>query len=94
MAGKTPWEAAMHRRTARLKTYGLTPSMYQTMYDQQHHACAICLVPYPVLVVDHCHANGKVRALLCSACNKALGFFKDDPLIIQAGLEYMLRHQK
>lgn len=41
------------------------------------------------LAVDHDHLTGKVRGLLCSRCNKALGLLDDSPLKIEALLKYL-----
>jgi DNA-binding sugar fermentation-stimulating protein len=34
------------------------------------------------LVIDHCHNTGKVRKLLCTNCNVAIGMFKENPRIM------------
>lgn len=61
--------------------YGLTLADKTRMHQEQDGSCAICreLVALEDIHVDHCHTSGKVRGLLCGACNKALGLLKDDP---------------
>lgn len=61
--------------------YGMTPEDKSHMYLLQNNCCATCLefVELVKIHVDHCHKTGKVRGLLCSACNKALGLLKDNP---------------
>ena len=41
------------------------------------------------LCVDHCHRAGHIRGLLCSACNKGLGFFRDDPRLLRKAARYL-----
>tara|TARA_R100001440_G_scaffold62896_1_gene83040 strand:- start:2782 stop:3279 length:498 start_codon:yes stop_codon:yes gene_type:complete len=64
--------------------YGITWDDYMSMMEKQNSLCAVCNAPakintygYPVLAVDHCHATGKVRGLLCDNCNKAAGLLFD-----------------
>lgn len=66
-------------RRARLKRFGITVHDYETLAKKQKHKCAICRKPENNkrrLAVDHCHQSGKVRALLCGACNNNLGVFE------------------
>ena len=80
-----------YRREERLKqVYGLSLQDYEAMVAQQGGVCRICKTkPARPLFVDHCHASGKVRGLLCHPCNAALGFMRDDPVIAAAATEYL-----
>ena len=80
-----------YRREERLKqVYGLSLQDYKAMVAQQGGVCRICKTkPARPLFVDHCHASGKVRGLLCHPCNAALGFMRDDPVIAAAATEYL-----
>jgi hypothetical protein len=64
--------------------YGLKPGQYEQLYGAQNGVCAICrraTGKTRALSVDHDHATGFVRGLLCSPCNKILGHLRDDPNI-------------
>ena len=47
-----------------------------------------------MLAVDHCHKTGKIRQLLCSNCNPAIGFIKDSPELARKMADYLERHNK
>lgn len=75
-----PVAIAGYQRRTRLKNrYGLTEDDYDVLNEMQAGRCAICLnVPDYRLFVDHDHATGKVRGLLCSKCNGALGWLENN----------------
>ncbi len=74
--------------------YGLSVGEYREMASQQGSRCAICRQEADPLVVDHDHATGKVRALLCHKCNRLLGFVNDDPAWLRAALDYLSSHRE
>lgn len=41
------------------------------------------------LCIDHCHTTGKIRGLLCGACNVGLGHFKDNVQSLENAIEYL-----
>lgn len=45
-------------------------------------------------MVDHDHATGLVRGLICINCNYMLGHAKDNPLIILSAFKYLKEHYK
>lgn len=75
-----------------LVQYNLTIEQWDEMVLNQGGMCAICDQD-AVLVVDHDHATGKVRQLLCNGCNAALGFLKDSPDRATKAAEYLKKHK-
>ncbi len=76
--------------------YGLTPEEVESMRVSQGGVCKTLGcgsdgtdTKHGKLCIDHCHATGKVRGLLCSRCNSGLGFFKDNPALLRAAADYL-----
>lgn len=81
---------------ARLKrVYGITRAEYELRRDEQAGVCAICKNPPDSrgLAIDHCHATGKIRGLLCNKCNCALGQFSDSLERLNAAILYLKNHE-
>lgn len=43
---------------------------------------------------DHDHATETPRGVLCHRCNIALGYFRDNPEILQAAIEYLNKYSE
>ena len=61
---------------------------------KQGGVCAGCKtglsqLPSKKICVDHCHAYGHVRGILCDDCNLILGFAQDDPKTLSALATYL-----
>src|SRR5438132_8766483 len=52
--------------------YGIAQAEVLALLEQQGGTCAICRIK-PAVHVDHDHATGRVRGILCFACNRGLG---------------------
>jgi hypothetical protein len=85
------------------KRYGITPEEFERLHLTQDERCAICrrlAVEAGIahsrqhLHIDHDHATGKVRGLLCNSCNRALGYAQDDPDILEAMAVYLRRSRE
>lgn len=77
--------------------YGLTEADVSTMKQRQNSKCAICgaaLGFHQHTQLDHCHATGKVRGLLCNHCNRLLGCAKDRVDVLQSAIDYLLRNKE
>lgn len=89
-------DAAFRRRSRnRFRRYELTPAEYDALVDAQGNRCRICGEPPKNsdrygLVVDHDHATGVIRGLLCNGCNLGLGLFGDDPEKLKRAIAYLM----
>lgn len=78
-------QAISHRR---LK-YGADESIFGTLYQSQNGACKLCGQISSNLNIDHDHKTGAIRGLLCNPCNRAIGLFNDDILLLKKAINYL-----
>lgn len=79
------------------KLYGITLAQFDEMLVEQLGVCAICKrvnADGKRLAVDHDHATGKIRGLLCQKCNGALGSFNDSTDTLIEAVNYLRKHGK
>lgn len=72
--------------------FGLTVEDYDRLLAKQKGRCAICGQHPPKtrrLAVDHIHGTRRVRGLLCTHCNVALGLLGEDVHRIVRMLDYL-----
>lgn len=94
-----PAARATHRRKW---LYGLGQEEYTQLLTEQRGVCAICERLENVrksagqewrLSVDHDHATGAVRGLLSNGCNRGLGYFDDNPVLLVRAALYLARYK-
>lgn len=74
----------------RLYRHEMTRKEYDRRLKKQKNRCAICRKIFRQTPhIDHSHKTGKNRGLLCSDCNKGLGFFKDSIQSLENSIEYL-----
>ena len=79
------------------KKYNLTAEAYEEILESQGSKCAICSRVNSMnkrtgsLFIDHDHATGEVRGLLCHWCNAGIGYFKDDINLLDNAIDYLGR---
>ena len=74
--------------------YGISLEEYDLMLRKQDGVCAICKCrcsSKKMLSVDHDHASGLVRGLLCHNCNAAIGHLKDSVEMLESAIAYLNR---
>lgn len=93
------YERTMARKYS-LRKFGMTPGDYDRMLIAQGGKCAICF-QFPRFIrstarlhVDHDHATGAVRGLLCTLCNLALGKMEDSPDRLRRAADYLEEHAR
>jgi hypothetical protein len=84
-------KAANHEKRV-TDTYGLAKGEYAQLYDFQGGLCALCRRATGKsrrLSVDHDHASGAVRGLLCRPCNTILGHARDKLSFFRRAILYL-----
>jgi hypothetical protein len=83
--------------------HGVTKEQYYSMLEKQGGVCAICGADKSrvkdkskngktlMFAIDHCHTTGKIRGLLCSKCNMAIGQLGDTADSVNRAVEYLRR---
>jgi hypothetical protein len=81
-----------------VRKYGVDFNWFDEQFLIQKGLCLICAKeligsnkqnkPH----VDHCHATGKVRGILCNRCNTVLGLCMDDALLLKNLSGYLECH--
>lgn len=94
------WYETVGRKSKLKRIYGITPEQYDAMLAAQGGGCAIChsKTPYSrgykraqssAFCIDHDHVTGRVRGLLCTRCNRAIGLLNDNPAVIAQAALYL-----
>lgn len=92
-------------RAAALKSslrrrYRLSHAEFLAMQESQGDRCPICKTAFNPSIrsfrpcVDHDHATGQVRGILCRLCNTGMGQFQDDPGLLRIAARYLEADKK
>jgi hypothetical protein len=96
----TPSDRAEYDRRRHLdRAYGLTSEQFDAMLAAQNYACAVCLSNDPSRnngnwSIDHDHATGAVRGIVCHHCNILLGGARDNVQTLRNAVAYLERHSR
>jgi len=90
-------KALRPRTTYSLSKYGLTQADWLAILEEQGGACIICGKGGKTkhLSVDHDHTLQKlygiimVRGLICQRCNRAIGAFEYDDIVLSKAIKYL-----
>lgn len=87
---KNPEAQKLINEKAKAKSFGLTIEEYRNLKAKTH--CEICAEVFTKSKhkhIDHCHETNKVRGVLCSKCNLAIGMMRDNPVYLRLTANYL-----
>lgn len=80
-----------------IKEFGITLEQYNNMFREQQGCCVVCGKHQSELklslAVDHNHASGNIRQLLCNHCNLILGLVRDSVPLLKEFIKYVEKHK-
>jgi Recombination endonuclease VII len=68
--------------------YSTTPDVIADLRSEADGKCQICMAESR-LHIDHDHATGAIRGMLCQQCNMGLGNFKDSTDSLARAIKYL-----
>lgn len=83
------------KKNSLVKKFGINYDQYTQMLKDHNEVCAVCGnkdMNGRKLAVDHCHTTNKIRGLLCTNCNTALGLLKDSKELLNSAVKYLDRN--
>jgi len=89
----SPEEKRIHSLRSSANKLGFNADDVVAWYHEHDGLCDICRRP-PYgrgsrLSIDHDHASGEFRGLICSPCNTILGMAGDDIERLKAAIKYL-----
>ena len=76
------------------RNWDLTVDEFESMISKQDNRCFLCNIEFcdkrgmrPN--VDHCHDTGRIRKLLCTRCNTAMGLLKENVSVLNKMINYI-----
>lgn len=80
----------------RFRQHGISKKQFDDMLHAQAGKCAIGSeqLTLRTAFVDHDHATGMVRGLLCPTCNSGLGMFGDSIPRLLSAISYLRKHSQ
>ena len=76
-----------HKANSLKYAYGATLEEYNKLMRRAKNKCEVCekrsgKLRQQKLNLDHNHATKKLRGILCGSCNRGLGYFKDNIILL------------
>ncbi len=74
--------------------YSLTLPEYNALLEAQKHRCALCGGTFGTCAsrapaVDHDHVTNIIRGVVHQDCNRGLGLFDDNPILLDMAANYL-----
>ena len=75
------------------RKYNLTLEEIDAMLFRQNFSCPICRKDLRIFRrhIDHNHKTGKIRGILCGACNAGIGMLGDNVEVLSKAIDYLQR---
>lgn len=88
--GATEAGARAKKAVAVRARYGISLEEYEALLSAPEGTCPCCgRSGRQKMVMDHCHETGRIRGVICSACNSGIGLLGDSIEGLERALAYL-----